>query len=74
MGCKELDTTERLSTTQDPTEVTFLEVRWVKICLPLQGTPVQTLVWEDSTCHRAIKAHEPQLLSPGATAPEARMP
>ena len=30
------------------------------------GTPVQSLVWGDSTCHGAIKARGPQLLSPRA--------
>ena len=27
----------------------------VKICLPMQGTRVQALVWEDPTCRRATK-------------------
>ena len=34
---------------------TFLVVQWLRICLPMQGTQVQSLVREDSTCHRAIK-------------------
>ena len=29
----------------------------------MQGTQVQSLVWEDSTCHGATKACAPQLLS-----------
>ena len=41
-------------------------VQWIRICLPLQGTQVQLLVWEDPTCLRAMKAREPQLLSPNA--------
>ena len=28
-------------------------VQWLRICLPMQGTRVRSLVWEDSTCHRA---------------------
>ena len=52
----------------------------------MQGTWVRALVWEDPTCCRAAKplqsqllslrsrAHEPQLLSPRATATEARTP
>ena len=48
--------------------------QWLRICLPVQGTRVQVLVWEDSTCHRATKARAPQLLSPGAAAPEALGP
>ena len=48
---------------------TFLVVQWIKICLPMQGTWVQSLVQEDSTCpcHRAMKpqlTQQPQLLKP----------
>ena len=30
-------------------------VRWLKICLPMPGTQVQSLVWEDSMCLGAAK-------------------
>ena len=30
-----------------------LVVQWLRIRLPMQGTQVQALVWEDPTCHRA---------------------
>ena len=30
-------------------------VQWLRICLAVQGTKVQSLVWEDPTCHRATK-------------------
>ena len=44
-------------------------VQWRGICLPVQGTRVQSLVWEDPTYHRATKPghhkqrspHSPQL-------------
>ena len=29
--------------------------QWLRICLPMQGTWVQSLVQEDSTCLRATK-------------------
>ena len=32
-----------------------LVVQWLRICLAMQGTPVQSLVQEDPTCHRATK-------------------
>jgi len=32
-----------------------LVVQWLKACLPVQEVWVQSLVWEDSTCHRASK-------------------
>ena len=43
-------------------------VKWLKICLPLQGTQVQSLVWKDPTCFKATNPHgtttEPVLQSP----------
>ena len=44
-------------------QVTFLVVQWIRICLPTQGTQVQFLVWEDSTWRGVTKARAPQLLS-----------
>ena len=32
-----------------------LVVEWLRICLPVQGTRVQSLVWEDPACHGAAK-------------------
>ena len=34
---------------------TSLVVQWLRIHLPIQGTQIQSLVQEDSTCHRATK-------------------
>ena len=34
---------------------TSLVAQWLRICLPVQGTRVQSLVREDPTCHRATK-------------------
>ena len=34
---------------------TSLVVQWLSIHLPMQGTWVQSLVWEDSTCCEAIR-------------------
>ena len=49
----------------------FLGIQWLRIHLPMQGTWVLSLVWEDSTCHGATKlighsywAHTPQLPKP----------
>jgi len=30
-----------------------LVVEWIRIPLPMQGTWVRSLVWEDPICHRA---------------------
>ena len=32
---------------------TSLVVQWLRICLPMQGTRVRALAWEDLTCRRA---------------------
>ena len=41
-----------------------LVAQWLRICLPMQGTQVRALVWEDPTClARSSWAREPQLLS-----------
>ena len=34
---------------------TSLVAQWLRICLPMQGTQVRALVWEDPTCHGATK-------------------
>ena len=34
---------------------TSLVAKWLRIRLPMQGTRVRSLVWEDPTCHRATK-------------------
>ena len=34
---------------------TSLVAQWLRIRLPMQGTRVQSLVWEDPTCHGATK-------------------
>ena len=33
-----------------------LVVQWLRICLPTQRTPVQSLVWKDPPCHGATKS------------------
>ena len=34
---------------------TSLVVQWIRICLPMQGTQVQSLGWENPTHHRATQ-------------------
>ena len=40
---------------------TSLVVQWLRICLPMQGTWVQSLVQEDPPCQGATKPAMPQL-------------
>ena len=51
---------------------TSLVVQWLRIRLAMQGTPVQSLVRQDPTCHGA--AIEPVLSSPGTATTEACAP
>ena len=37
--------------------------QWLRICLPMQGTQVRVLVWEDPIMPWSNWAREPQLLS-----------
>ena len=32
-----------------------LVAQWLRVCLPMQGTRVRALVWEDPTCCRAAR-------------------
>ena len=32
-----------------------LVAQWLRVCLPVQGTRVRALVWEDPTCHGAAE-------------------
>ena len=45
---------------------TSLVVQWLRILLPVQGTRVQSLVWEDPTCHGATKPVRHNYWSPRA--------
>ena len=38
-----------------PSRGTSLVAQWLRICLPMQGTRVRSLVREDTTCRRATK-------------------
>ena len=33
-----------------------LVAQWLRICLPMQGTRVRALVWEDPTCRGATRS------------------
>ena len=54
----------------------FKEIKWetslIGICLPMQGTLIQSLVWEDSTCPRATKPVCHKYWSPRALDPMFR--
>ena len=51
-----------------------LVAQWLRICLPMQGTRVQALVWEDPTCRGAARpvSHNYWACAAGACAPNKR--
>ena len=53
-----------------------LVAQWLRICLPMQGTRVSALVWEDPTCHRANgpMSHNYWACVSGACAPQQERP
>ena len=53
-----------------------LVAQWLRICLPMQGTRVRALVWEDPTCRRATRpvSHNYWACASGACAPQQERP
>ena len=47
--------------------------QWLRICPPMQGTRVQSLVGEDPTCCGTTKPNAPQLLSLRSRAREPQL-
>ena len=60
LGARRVEVTEEAlgCDRKDPIKIragTSLVVQWLRIHQPMQGTQVQSLVREDSTCHGAAK-------------------
>ena len=53
-----------------------LVAQWLRVCLPMQGTRVRALVWEDPTCHGATGpvSHNCWACASGACAPQQERP
>ena len=53
-----------------------LVAQWLRVCLPMQGTRVRALVWEDPTCHGATEpvSHSYWACASGACAPQRERP
>ena len=53
-----------------------LVAQWLRICLLMQGTRVQALVWEDLTCHGATRpvSHNYWACASRACAPQQERP
>ena len=53
-----------------------LVAQWLRLCLPMQGTWVQALVWEDPTCRGATRPvrHNYWACASGACAPQQERP
>ena len=48
---KSIDTEVGLKTSRRAS----LVAQWLRVCLPMQGTRVRALVWEDPTCRGATR-------------------
>ena len=59
-----------------PNAGTSLVAQWLRVCLPMQGTQVRALVWEDPTCRRAARpvSHNYWACASGACAPQQERP
>ena len=65
LNCLDLEVTHFISThsaLDRPNQRALIEkkgaslvVQWLRICLPMQGTRVRALVWEDLTCRGATR-------------------
>ena len=64
--------TSQITTMSKPENWASLVAQWLGICLPVQGTRVRALVWEDPTCRRATKpvSHNYWACASGACAPQ----
>ena len=53
-----------------------LVAQWLRVCLPMQGTRVRALVWEDPTCRGATRpvSHSYWACASGARAPQRERP
>ena len=53
-----------------------LVAQWLRICLPMQGTRVRALVWEDPICRGATRpvSHNYWACASGACAPQQERP
>ena len=53
-----------------------LVAQWLRVCLPMQGTRVRALVWEDPTCRGATgpMGHNCWACASGACAPRQERP
>ena len=53
-----------------------LVAQWLRVCLPMRGTRVRALVWEDPTCRGATRpvSHNYWACASGACAPQRERP
>ena len=60
---------------KSPSRVSLV-AQWLRVCLPMQGTRVRALVWEDPTCRGATGpvSHNYWACASGACAPQQERP
>ena len=69
-------TIERMKKQIQESRWASLVAQWLRICLPVQGTRVRALAWEDPTCHGATRpvSHNYWACVSGACAPRQERP
>ena len=70
------DSTDENITIKNEITGASLVAQWLRICLPMQGTRVRALVWEDPTCCGATRpvSHNYWACASGACAPQQERP
>ena len=66
----------KFSVAQNNKNWASLVTQWLRVCLPMQGTWVRALVWEDPTCRGATRpmCHKYWACASGACAPQQERP
>ena len=69
-------TNELIYKTEIDSQGTSLVAQWLRVCLPVRGTRVRALVWEDPTCRGAAGpvSHNYWACASAACAPQQQRP
>ena len=76
LGSREVKWLARLNYVKNKISRASLVAQWLRIHLPMQGTRVWALVWEDPTCRGATRpvSHNYWACASGACAPQQERP
>ena len=74
--CRIMETVSSINIANICANRASLVAQWLRICLPMQGTRVPALLWEDPTCRGATRpvSHNYWACASGACAPQQERP